>query len=66
MISKARICPHCGNDQWYVTAHVTQDWIVDSMGNFQECIDDCVEVVHAPDEDDVWVCTKCGKEYPNE
>lgn len=59
------ICPYCGGRRFAVTAHVTQDWIVDEDGNWQETTNDCVEVIHHPDDDDVWCCDKCGKEYPN-
>lgn len=53
-------CPYCGNNRFYVTAHVTQDWIVDENENFVECTNECGEVVHRPDNDDLWTCTECG------
>lgn len=52
-------CPNCGNDTFYVTAHVTQGWIVDEKGNFLECIDECEEVTHRPDDEDIWKCSRC-------
>ena len=63
MIQKPRICKHCGHSEWGVTAHVTQDWIIDECGEFLECTQECVEVTHEPDEDDVWTCANCGAEY---
>lgn len=53
-------CPICGGTTFRATAHVTQDWEVDENGNFQDCIDDCLEVTHFPDDDDIWDCANCG------
>lgn len=53
-------CPKCGCQSFNVTAHVTQDWVVDEYGNFLRCEDDCVEVTHRPDDEDVWNCANCG------
>lgn len=53
-------CPKCGNETFYVTSHVIQDWKVDLYGDFLEVIDDCIEVTHFPKDDDLWECTKCG------
>ena len=53
-------CPNCGNNHFYVTAHVTQDWIVDEDEDFVECTNECGEVVHRPDDEDIWTCTECG------
>lgn len=55
-----KACPKCGCDEFIVSAHVVQDWKVDSEGNFIEVIDDCSEVTHSPDNDDVWSCANCG------
>ena len=55
-------CPKCGNETFYVTAHVTQDWKVDKDGEFMEVIEDCVDVMHFPDDWDMWTCTNCGHE----
>ena len=52
-------CPKCGATLFGVTAHVTQDWIVDGDGAFRTCVNSCVEVTHRPDDDDVWTCIKC-------
>lgn len=53
-------CPVCGGQEFGVTAHVTQDWVVDKYGSFVSCRDECVETIHVPDDDDVWDCMGCG------
>lgn len=59
-----KICPRCGNDTFLVTAHVTQDWLVDADGNFIEEKKACVDVTHRPDNDDIWACAECGYARP--
>lgn len=53
-------CPKCGGKEFLATAHVTQDWGLDESGAFQECLNECVEVTHSPDMDDIWTCKRCG------
>lgn len=53
-------CPNCGHNKFYVTAHVTQDWLVDENGTFEREIQSCIEVTHYPDDDDIWDCAECG------
>lgn len=53
-------CPECGGMNFYVTCHVTQEWVVDEKGDFLECNDDCMEVMHYPDENDIFDCKDCG------
>lgn len=53
-------CPECGGKRFVVTAHVTQDWVVDEFGNYIKTIEDCIEVTHRPDSDDLWECFECG------
>ena len=53
-------CPRCGSKCFCVTAHVTQDWVVDENGAFLRSNNDCVEVTHFPDDEDVWDCESCG------
>lgn len=55
-----KVCPVCGGTRFMVTAHVTQDWKVDGNGRFIECGNECVEVVHTPNNDDLWICADCG------
>ena len=53
-------CPQCGFDRFVVTAHITQDWIVDGDEDFVDCIEECVEITHKPDDMDIWQCVACG------
>lgn len=56
----AKKCPRCGNTkEFYVSAHVVQDWKVDNNGNFIKSVNDCVEVTHFPNNEDVWECANC-------
>lgn len=56
------ICPRCGGKEFFTTAHVAQEWKVDEEGNFLECTDGCIDVDADPDDDNIWICTKCGAE----
>ena len=61
-MSKAK-CPKCKCTKFLVTAHVTQDWEVDNEGNFLNCTDECVDIIHRPNQqDDIWTCSECGSE----
>ena len=53
-------CPVCGGARFGVTAHVAQDWLVDGDGRFMKEMDSCIEVIHFPDDDDIWDCHECG------
>jgi hypothetical protein len=57
-------CPKDNRHNKFVgAAHVTQDWILDSDGNYYETIyDEPVVVLHSPDADDVITCYECGTE----
>ena len=57
-------CPSCGGKRFCVTAHVTQDWLVDENGFFDRVICDCIDVTHKPDDDDIWECYECGHDGP--
>lgn len=66
-----KICPHCGSRAFGVTAHVTQDWVVDEFGAFLNCTNECVEVQHWPDDSDIWDCANCfysasGRDFEEE
>lgn len=62
-------CPRCGYvKEFYVSAHVVQDWKVDGDGNFIKSVNDCIEVAHFPNNEDIWECANChhsaaGKEF---
>lgn len=55
-----KICPKCGGQVFIVTQHVTQTVKVDGEGYFISEVSSCDEVTHAPDNDDIWQCEKCG------
>lgn len=55
-------CPKCGCEEFYVTAHVVQDWLVDKYGDYIDTTCDCIEVAHYPEDDDIWCCKQCGYE----
>lgn len=57
-------CPKCGCKKFFVTAHITQDWVVDENGNYIETAEDCIDVTHYPDNDDVWQCFECYHTAP--
>lgn len=59
-------CPKCGNKEFEVTAHVTQEWRVDSEGDFIACVEECVEVTHTPNDEDIWTCAQCGYDAAGE
>lgn len=55
-------CPNCGGQRFVVIAHVAQTWKVDKNGMFVNCLEDCIDVIHKPDDDDIWECYDCGYE----
>ena len=61
-MQKIMICPHCGGKEFIVSAHIAQDWIVDEKGNFLSVSEECTDVIHYPDLEDIWQCTSCGAE----
>lgn len=56
-------CPNDKNHKRFATtAHVMQEWEVDENGNFESVINDCLEVTHSPNLDNIWRCLECGAE----
>ena len=55
-----KICPKCGNKTFLVAAHIVQEWKVDENEEFIEVTEDCICVSHRPDNEDIWICEKCG------
>ena len=55
-------CPICGGKQFIVCAHVVQEWLVDEYGYCDQLIQDCVDISHEPDDEDIWECSECGYE----
>jgi hypothetical protein len=48
--------------RFYTVAHVSETWIVDPEGNWQETAEDPGDIVAKPDPDNTWQCVECGKE----
>lgn len=61
MASK-HICPKCGGKDFYTTAHIMQEWLVNENGDFVSVATECLEITHGPDDDNIWTCTMCGAE----
>lgn len=56
------VCPNDPkHDKFITVAHVAQEWLVDSEGDFLEHKGD-LEVTHKPDKDNCWTCHYCGAE----
>ena len=60
------VCPVCGNRTFHATAHVVQEWLVDDDGEYIETTEECSEVDHAPDDEDIWQCSCCGLDEPGQ
>ena len=58
------VCPKDKtHDEFQVTAHVTEDWVVDGEGNYvRHDPQQAREVLYDPDEQDIWTCATCGTE----
>ena len=63
MASK-HICPCCGGGEFITTAAVTQDWKVTGDGRFIEVVQDCLDVLAEPSDDNIWSCAECGCDDP--
>ena len=57
-----KICPKCGGKEFVATFTVTQEWLLDEFGSYIETLDDCVETIYEPDDNDTWMCKSCGYE----
>lgn len=55
-------CPKCGEEKFYVTSHVVQEWLVDKAGSYLETTEDCIETTHISTDEDLWRCANCGYE----
>ncbi|QST02384.1 hypothetical protein IMZ31_23325 (plasmid) [Pontibacillus sp. ALD_SL1] len=57
------ICPNHKNHKRFVTVvQITQEWIVDEIGDFIEVSHECLETKHGPRERNTWTCCECGTE----
>lgn len=56
------VCPQNRTHKYfYVTAHVTERWIVDESGEFSSVENGGdSEVLHRPDSQDYFTCIHCG------
>lgn len=61
-----RKCPKCGGTEFSVNCTVIQKWLVDSNGAYLETLEDCIDTISGPEDDDTWKCDKCGFEAPRE
>lgn len=59
---KIHVCPECGGTEFSTSVAVIQDWIVDRHGDFVKELDPCSDILHGPDDGNIWGCTKCGAE----
>jgi hypothetical protein len=56
-------CPkNVTHKEFYTTAHVTEEWVVDGGGDFSHVTEGEAEVVHRPDSQDLFTCCVCGEE----
>ena len=61
LLHREAYCPEgCEAGKFYFTAHVTQEWVIDQCGNFEECVSGAEEVTHGPTSSEYWSCTTCG------
>ena len=61
-----RKCPKCGGTEFSVNCTVIQKWLVDSNGAYLETLEDCIDTINGPENDDTWKCNQCGFEAPRE
>lgn len=61
-MASRHICPKCGGKIFITGAYVGQDWKVDEDGNCIEVTAECTQVLHYPNDDNVWECENCGAE----
>lgn len=55
-------CPNSAeHKQFFTTAHVMEEWLVDETGEFIKKVN-FVETVHPPNPDNPWTCAECGTE----
>ena len=61
-------CPKNPNHKRFsVTAHVTEEWVVDEEGNFVESREGhSPEVVHEPEVGDLYTCEECHTQAKSE
>ena len=58
---KAVCTKDSSHDKFVTTAHVMEEWIVDSCGNFLDR-SEFLEVTQDPDPKNYWTCHICGSD----
>lgn len=54
-------CPKSTRHKHFsVTAHITQEWQVNKNGEYVKVLQDCAEITHRPDRNDLFICMTCG------
>lgn len=56
---KAVCTKNSKHDQFVTTAHVMEEWLVDSTGDFIS-VKQSLQTVHRPDPGNQWTCAVCG------
>lgn len=56
------VCPNGCNSHFTTTGHIMQEWEVDCQGHYIQVTEECLQVTHDADFDNVWICTSCGAE----
>ena len=52
-------CPKCGCEEFYINAHVVEEWRVDKNGEFIALSESCLDVIYEATDIDDWECAKC-------
>jgi hypothetical protein len=54
-------CPNDpSHDRFATSAHVAQLWQVNRSGAFEQLLDECTDVTHAPESGNLWECLVCA------
>ena len=48
--------------RFFTVVCISQLWIVDGSGLFQETVEECSDVIHGPQSGDIFTCEECGAE----
>ena len=54
------VCPNnCERKEFFTSAHIAQEWLVNEHGDW---IEDGAEgeINHPPEADNIWSCAECG------
>lgn len=59
---KKMVCPNGCDSNFSTVGHVMQEWEVNAYGEFVSVIDDCIQITHGANRDNIWTCRNCGAE----